>query len=237
VGSAGKREYSGDIDLVIEEPPELFSPRLFEKFPSGSIAKNGKMMHLKFPISQFNPDYQDGPRTGFVQVDFNFGSVEWEKLYHYSAGPESEYKGAHRNLALSAVCSVADVHSSDEVDTYNRPIWQYKWKWGPNGFLRVLRESCRDLRSGVWLKKQTDTVFKGPYYDPEFVSARLFPDDGTPRDLDSLETIISAVKRNYGMTDCERIWSRMAVNFADWSEGKYFDYPIEIARYFPEDDK
>jgi hypothetical protein len=48
---------------------------------------------------------------------------------------------------------------------------------------------------------------------------------------------MAAVKRNYGMTDCERIWKRSAANFHDWKDGRNFLYPEEISKYFPTDDK
>lgn len=232
VGSTGKREYSGDIDLVINADRSNFLEKLRLIFPSDMLAKNGNMIHLKFPITNFNIGYNERlPRTGFVQIDFNFGDVAWDRFYHYSE-EDSEYKGAHRNLAISAICSVVDLESSNELDTYCRPLTQNRWKWSPYGFFRVCRKSLRDSRTNIWMKKQNDEVLLGPVHDPEFISRCLFPVDGEPSDLNSLETIISAVKRNYGMTDCEKIWSAIAKKFSEWNYGRYFEYPVEIEEYF-----
>lgn len=238
LGSTGKREYSGDIDLVIDSDPAVFTEKIRSQFRQNDIARNGTMLHLKYPIVQFNDrETERQPRTGFVQIDFNFGNVAWEKFYHYSDGGNSSFKGAHRNLAIAAICSsVLSSRLSEETDTYNRPIILTRWVWGPNGFKKVLRRSQRSS-TNIWMKKQAEEIIDGPYYDAETVCNVLFPVDGQPDDLNSLETIMLAVGRNYGSTDCERIWKRVSENFSEWSYGKYFDYPIEIARYFPADDK
>lgn len=242
-GSTGKSEYSGDIDVVLDNRwwgygPFALRENLVELYGVENTARNGSMVHLKYPIVSYKEELQERkPRTGFVQVDFNFGDYEWEKFYHHSPGDDSEYKGAHRNLILAAICSAVNKIESKETDTLNRPISQVRYKFGENGLIRVERTSQKDSRSGQWMKRQNDEVLDGPFIDPETVATRLLPCDGTPADLFSLETIIEAVKRNYGMTDCERIWNRAAHNFYDWKDGRNFMYPYEIHKYIPVDDK
>jgi hypothetical protein len=239
LGSTGKRTYSGDIDVVLDKVvPNYFAVTLREKFGDENVARNGSMVHLRYPISNYDPTLDElQPRTGYVQVDFNFGNADWERLYHFSPGDKSAYKGAHRNLAIAAITSAVNASKSDIVDTYNRPICIIKWKWGPKGFFRIIRESRRDRNSNVWMKKQEDSPIVGPIYDPEVIALKLFPDDGTPKDLECLETIMEAVKRNFGMVDQERIWKKIAENFSDWKQGKEFRYPPEIEEYFPREDK
>lgn len=243
VGSTGKKEFSGDIDLVIEsswwdQPPAMFKLKLSELFGKDNVAQNGGMVHLRYPIVRYQPGHTKRlPRTGFVQIDFNFGDLAWEKFYHYSPGSDSEYKGAHRNLAIAAITAATGVDHSPERDSYNRPINQIRWKWSPTGFVKVQRQSQVDQRSGVWMRRQDDTVIEGPYFDGEKIARIIFPEDGKLEDLSSLETLILAVKRNYGMVDQARIWRRMADNFRDWRDGKNFVYPIEIDQYFMQDDK
>lgn len=242
LGSTGKREYSGDIDLVLDSQwckmtPADFMAFLRLHYPQDAVAKNGAMVHLRFPIVGFDPSKDEvKPRTGFVQIDFNFGDAAWEKVYHFSPGDASAYKGAHRNLAIAAITTVVDIKKSDEVDTFNRPVVLTRWKWSPHGFVRVIRVSKRDKYSNMWMKKQEDTVVKGPIFDADQIAKILF-EDGTAKDIESLETIIAAVKRNFGMVDQERIWQRMAGNFRDWKDGRNFEYPSEIAAYFQPDDK
>lgn len=242
LGSTGKREYSGDIDLVVDakwwgQGVTAFRQNLEEVFGKENVARNANMLHLKYPIVQYDSEQKAAqPRTGFVQIDFNFGNSEWEKFYHYVDG-KSAYKGAHRNLMLAAICSAVNTIESNEVDTNNRPVTQIRYKFGGNGLIKVRRTSKRDPRSGQWMKKQDDEIMDGPFTDPEKVARILLPCVRTVADLFSLETIMAAVKRNYGMTDCERIWKRAAHNFYDWKDGRNFYYPEEIAKYFPTDDK
>lgn len=237
LGSTGKAEYSGDIDLVIDaewwnKSPAAFRETLAETFGKDCTAQNGGMVHLKLPIEGYDCSLQERlPRTGFVQVDFNFGNPEWEKFYHYSPGDKSGYKGAHRNLAIAAICAASSQPTTDEVDTFGRPLTSIRWKLSPNGFIKVLRKSVREKNTNVWTKKQVDTELD-ICYDPASISRILFQTPvATVDDLFSLETMIAAVDRYCGMAEKERIYSIMAKNFAGWKGGKNFVYPEEITKY------
>lgn len=242
LGSTGKREYSGDIDLVIDNKLFGYSQSVFREdlevlYGKENIARNGTMLHLRYPIKNYDSTLDKRlPRTGYVQIDFNFGDADWERFYHFSPGDSSKYKGAHRNLIIAAITTVVDILSSREVDGYNRPIEIIRWKWSPLGFIRVHRRSETDPRSGVWKKSQKDTNIKSTV-DPEEIAKILLPVDGTVKDLESLESIMSAVKRNFGMVDQERIWKKSAENFYNWPAGKNFHYPVEIAQYLASYDK
>lgn len=250
LGSTGQREYSGDIDLVIDSDWWTkgigeFRTNLEDKFGRENVSRHGEMLHIKYPIVNYNPKLDEAlPRTGFVQVDFNFGDVAWEKLYHYGPGEKSEYKGGHRNLMLAAICSAVNVepgpnpYPEDSFCTWNqdRPISTIRWKFGPHGLIRVNRVSQKD-RNGIWMRKQKDIVLEGPYRTAWDIREILFPYSSFEGDLDSVETLMVAIRRNYGMTDQERIWKQCAYNFYDWPQGRLFEYPDEIAKYLPKDDK
>lgn len=237
IGSTGKREYSGDIDLVLDKniynkDPGSFRNELICLFGQENVARNGNMVHLKYPIVGYNSTFQLWqPRTGFVQIDFNFGDVNWERFYHYSPGPESAYKGGHRNLAIAAICTAVNLKISNILDTWDRPIVKIKWQWGARGFMKINRHSV-PTPEGYWEKNQIDSILEGPYFDGNIIAKKLFPDDGMCSDLNSLETIMSAVKRNYSLVDQERIWKQIAYNFSEWKVGRSFIYPDEIARYY-----
>lgn len=243
LGSTGKREYSGDIDLVVDERwwdhgVGAFRENLEEVFGKDNVARNGDMLHLKYPIVTYKEDLQEAqPRTGYVQIDFNLGDKNWEQFYHYSDGDLTEYKGGHRNLIMAAICSSVNVQKSEELDYWNRPMVTNRWKWGPKGLFQVSRKTVKSSRTGLYVQGQADEVIRGPITDPVTVAKILLPIDGTPQDLLSLETIMIAVKRNYGMVDQERIWKHTARNFYDWPQGKLFEYPLEIAVYLPSNDK
>jgi len=249
MGSTGKSEYSGDIDVVLDDRwwghgAAAFRENLVELYGLENTARNGAMIHLKYPIVGYNAALNKRkPRTGFVQVDFNFGNYEWEKFYHYSLGDDSEYKGAHRNLMISAICAVIDVHPFIDLNDPCPCIWEgdrpaniIRWKWGENGLIRVNRRSVKD-KHGHWKRKQEDTTIAGPYIEPKTIIDILFPGYHNIHALDSMETIMTAVKATYGMVEQERVWQRSAANFYDWKDGRNFYYPEEISKYFPIDDK
>lgn len=256
LGSTGKREYSGDIDLVVDnawwgkDGIGDFRKMLEEVYGKENVARNADMIHLKYPIIGYVGDFcRADPRTGFVQIDFNFGDTVWEKFYHY-VDAKSEYKGAHRNLFISAICAATshiDVERTPTmlmngkeiptiIDGFDRPTAIIRWKFGPNGFAWISRVSARG-RDGNWMRKQTETILAGPYKDEHLIGSNLFPISYVPGDLSSLETLMAAVKRNFGITDQERIWKRAAGNFSDWRDGKLFEYPPEISKYFLLNDK
>ena len=244
VGSTGKSEYSGDIDVVIDKvwydgSVEDLHKDLKSLFNTEEIVRNGAMLHLKYPIENFDKQYAERlPRTGFVQVDFMFGDLDWEKFFHYSHGSESGYKGFHRNIAISAITRATAIVFSHELDDYGRPVSLERWKWSPKGLLRVVRSS-RPRANGApgWMKTQTDAVIDGPYKDIEFIAKTIFPVDGTEDDLNSLETILAAIKRNYSRAMQETIYKRIAENFNEKDDALYFSYPPEIEQYFNPDDK
>jgi len=240
LASTGKREYSGDIDLVIDTDwytagHKAFQIALEGEYGKENVAKNGDLIHLKYPIVGYQSEFEElKPRTGFVQIDFNFGPVKWERFYHFSAGEESAYKGAHRNLAIAAICGSTGAESK-EFDTFGRPRSTIRWKWGPKGFSKINR--CSIPTEVGFLKKQLDVHLEGPFFNPAEVASVLFPVDGAEKDLESLETIIGAVKRNYNKDVQERIWKRIASNFTDWKDARNFIYPPEISHYFLLNDK
>lgn len=242
VGSAGKSEYSGDIDVVIDPAwydgsIENFHKDLKSVFGATDIARHGAMLHIKYPIENYNNTYNEKlTRNGFVQVDFMFGDFEWLQFYYYSHGNQSEYKGFHRNIAITAITAITSVVHTKDIDDYGRPVSLEKWKWGSNGLIKVIRSS-RQRSDGSWLKGQTDTVIAGPHCDKHFISTTLFPVDGTPDDLNSLETIILAIKRNYPISMQADIFKKIARNFNENNDAMYFSYPPEIEEYFSTDDK
>lgn len=247
-GSAGKREYSGDLDVVLDNKwwghgiPE-FRKNLEEVFGKENVARHGNTLHLKYPIVGFDKTQNLRlPRTGFVQVDFNLGDYEWQKFYHY-CDATSGYKGGHRNLLISAICSELNVTPGPSEPNDNtlvfesgRPSNIVRWKWGENGLYRVIRRSVKD-KHGHWAKKQQDTVIEGPYTNPAVVANILLPNNQSAHVMNSLESIMLAVKENYGLVEQQRVWRRAAENFTNWNLGRNFIYPAEISEYITSNDK
>jgi hypothetical protein len=242
VGSTGKRDYSGDIDIIID--PKYINYTIdsllvkLQELYTDSVVKRGQNIHLKYPIVDYDSSKNERlPRTGFVQIDFMFGDYEWDSFFYYNHGRESAYKSGHRNIAISSILGVVDTIESEEKDSFDRPVIKYRWKWSVKGFTRIKRISRTDMRTGHWNKIQVDEIIDGPYFDHDFIAKTIFKKDGKPCDLCSLETIIEAVKRNFDAADQVKIWQKIAKNFADWPGGNEFIYPAEISTHFAQDDK
>jgi hypothetical protein len=241
IGSTGKRLYSGDLDIVLDRQWYSGSSRdvysdLLDQFGPPAVRKTGAMVHLAYPISNYDKTKNEvGPRTGYVQVDFYLGDYEWEYFYHYSCS-NSAYKGAHRNLAIAAVAGTKDCNViNPELDQLGRHLKEIRYKWGQNGLLRVERTLVENtVRQGHYNKAPQDLILGGPWKNPGEIVLRLFS-NGTPEDLNSLETIISAVKRDFDLHEQEVIFKRIAKNFSEWPDGKNFYYPSEIEPFIHHD--
>lgn len=113
LGSAGKQDDSGDLDIALNSRPALFvgetelpvfslkdlSERCLEVLPEELVdtktIKSGQIQ-TAWPIA--------GDPSSLVQVDFVSGNVEWLKFTHYSPGKDkSEWKGAAISTMLAVL--------------------------------------------------------------------------------------------------------------------------------------
>ena len=247
IGSVGKKEYSGDIDLVFPplEPAEMkiFSDKLRTIYGQQSVRKNGNMYNVSVPITRFDFFYADRlPRTGFVQVDFIFAEEQFTKLFNYSPGDESKYKGVHRNLALSSISAWVDRRDSVETDDQGRPVEKIRWKWSSLGFFKIRRYSRKDA-NGAWLKTQADEQIGTAKFDPLLIAEIMFGDGAQPSDLDSLETVIAACKKYYDEDRQAKVFDTLAHNLAEYNRRspkvnlESYGVPIEIQPFMSRYDK
>jgi len=98
LGSTGRKETSGDLDLGIDETKitkdVLIQQLLKRGVKAEDIKKSGDSVHLKTPIL-------GDAENGYVQTDFMFGDPEFQK-FALNTG-ESDYKGVHRALLLASI--------------------------------------------------------------------------------------------------------------------------------------
>jgi len=241
LGSVGKKEYSGDIDLAVEtkSPLELaeFIEQLTEVYGKENVRKIGPIVTTKVAIQNYDPSKDKRqPRTGYVQVDYMFDNPRWLKFFYHSPKEgDSKFKGTHRNLAIAAIASQMDREESVEEDSYGRPVEIIRWVWSPKeGLVKVKRISYKDKRTGTkWVKSQKTEQLNTPTQNPVEIAEAVFKGNASQKAFDSTETLIAAVKKTYDKKQQEAIFEQMAHNFETHNDvgQKDWDYPEEIAKY------
>jgi hypothetical protein len=199
LGSVGKREFSGDIDIAIDLKPEEkkdFIAKL-KTIPEVLGVNNGEPVTTLVEIVNFDESKQtDKPRTGFVQVDFMQGNPAWLKTYYHSpTEQESEYKGVFRNIMIASIAAVYDREDSEETIEDGRPVKSLRYMWSPrDGLVKVLRTPKEAARGG-YTQKNINKIVEGPYKTSEEIAKALGL--GGPEALNSYETLKAAIEANY----------------------------------------
>jgi hypothetical protein len=190
LGSVGKKDISGDIDIAIDIKVEdrldfiehLKTCWIVHEVSLSSVAST------KVEIVNYNPDVKADNRTGYVQVDFMFGDPEWLKLfYHSPSQSESKWKGAHRN---AMICAITQVH---KYTTREGITWRYSWS--PKRGLIYVRREPKIGKNGRLLKATIETPIHGPYRTASGIIDNLGLN--FVNDLTSYESLRDAVKLNY----------------------------------------
>jgi hypothetical protein len=105
LGSTGKKESSGDLDLGIDAnkfSKDQMVTRLSQWCqshgfkPEDYVKKTGSIVHFKTPIT-------GRPQNGYVQTDFTFlAKPKWSQFV-LSGGLGSQYKGRERNVMMNSI--------------------------------------------------------------------------------------------------------------------------------------
>lgn len=123
IGSTGKRDVSGDIDVAVGpvKPMDKKEKLAFKSklksdlgrlLGSENIALSGDNMHIRFPIE--GRFVSDDSEQEYVQVDLMF-SEEPTNTAWLMAGTASGLKGVFRNLLLAFVAKVRSIQSGDTI--------------------------------------------------------------------------------------------------------------------------
>jgi hypothetical protein len=123
LGSVGKKESSGDLDIAVDETA-ISKDQLVERLtafvqkmgkdPKAWIRKSGISVHFLTPI-------RGDAQQGYVQTDFMFGpDIEQMKFGLWSAGDASKYSGADRNLIMSSIAKSTGMKYSWQKGLMNR---------------------------------------------------------------------------------------------------------------------
>jgi hypothetical protein len=201
LGSVGKKEFSGDIDIALEIAPDDI-PAFLEKLKNIpevlDIAKSSVIM-TKVKIADYDPNkqVQGKPRTGYVQVDFMPGDPGWLKtFYHAPHEKDSKYKGVFRNILMSSIAAHLDRQDSEQKIADGRPIQSQRYMWSPtDGLIKVLRTPEPNKKGDGYTKKNSNKIIDGPYKNPDEIADVLKLDSAD--DLYSYETLRKAMDKNY----------------------------------------
>jgi len=199
LGSVGKREFSGDIDVALKIDTDKI-PEFVERLKKSSqvldIAKSSVIM-TKVKIMDFDENRDDGrPRTGFVQIDFMPGDPDWLKTYYHSPHEkDSQYKGVYRNLMIASIAGTKDIDDSEEKIEDGRPLQSKRFMFSPrDGLVRVLRRPVPKASGVGYTKKNNNKIIGGPWKTADEIAKNLGLDNG--EDLYSYETLVKVIKKN-----------------------------------------
>lgn len=238
LGSVGKTEYSGDIDVAIDSKkidPKEFSTMLRTKLGDQSVTGVAGNITIRVPIANYDKT-KDGrqPRTGFVQVDFLPGDPAWLKTFFHSPGDQSKFKGIHRNMALTAVANMLGTKSTKDEDDFGRPVSTVRWQWGlKHGLVKVRKSSRKNKNTGKWIKKQDTEILGEPVTDPAKIAKVLFKGKAGPEALNSMESILDASKKAYNPKELDGIHRKLGqtLSYGNVDMVTDFDIPKEIVPY------
>ena len=230
LGSVGKKQFSGDIDCAINIPPEEFDD-LKEKLESSPLflyVEKTSVYITKIKIQNYDPNrpYFDlqkdperknplpppEPRTGFVQLDFMPGDPGWLKTYYHSPSEEeSQYKGVFRNILLSTIAAFYDRQSSEEKIDDGRSLEVERWMWsGSDGLVRIKRTPKPKANGNGYTKANINTIIGKGIKDAPGIAKALGLDG--PEDLNSYESLKSAIEKNYDPEMVKKILDSFASN-------------------------
>lgn len=228
LGSVGKKEFSGDIDIALEISPDDI-PDFLEKLKNIpevlDIAKSSVIM-TKVKIADYDPNkqVQGKPRTGYVQVDFMPGDPGWLKtFYHAPHEKDSKYKGVFRNILMSSIAAHLDRKESEQKISDGRAVQSERYMWSPtDGLVKVLRTPEPNKKGDGYTKKNSNKIIDGPYKDPNEIAKVLQLDSAD--DLYSYETLRKAMDKNYSPD----LVNAILKDFADNSVIKDVGVPTDI---------
>mgnify|MGYP000153157600 CR=1 FL=1 len=215
LGSVGKREFSGDIDVALKIDTDDL-PTFIKKLENSpqilGVAKSSVIM-TKVKISNFDKSKEDGrPRTGYVQVDFMPGDPDWMKTYYHSPNEkDSQYKGVYRNILIASIAGQYKIVNSEETIEDGRPVSSERFMWSPrDGLVRVTRTPVPKKNGDGYTQKNNNKIIGGPWKTADDIAKNLGLDNS--EDLYSYETLSKVIKKNMSEKEQSDIFTAFVNN-------------------------
>ena len=118
LGSTGKAETSGDLDLGIDATKVSKDTLINQLVRKGvkpiDIKKSGDAVHYKAPILGDSDN-------GYVQVDFMFSeNPDFQHFYMMGGAAGSQFKGVHRNILMASLAKSQNMKFSPKFGLLDR---------------------------------------------------------------------------------------------------------------------
>ena len=205
LGSAGKREFSGDIDVAVDASvadllDAVNKSDIIVETQKGPIVVMAKVeiQNYRKTFSPWMPMPDSLVRTGYVQIDFMHGQdIDWLKTFYHSPGDQSKYKGAHRNIVIGALSQFVARFESKEKTDDGRPLETHRYMFSSkDGLVRIIREPKKRKDGNGYTKSHKNTIIDGPWKTADHIAAHLGLVDAS--NLDSFETVFTTIEKNHG---------------------------------------
>lgn len=244
LGSVGKLQISGDIDLAVDIT--IYDPKRIHETLLNVIGPDCGKYNAGTNIGSYAIPIAGAADNGLVQVDLMYvANVEWAKFFYFSPGDKSQFKGAIRNILLSAIAST---HKEPNMDAFvydDNGDWLVRVGWGISpqiGLKRMFQLRSKSEITGKWLKAMKnvepqeimyaypDLAFNGLHFifdNPQDVVTFLFREhDVRPTDVETSEQVIVLIQRVFSPERTEQIFNVAKKRAAPLA--KKMDIPKEI---------
>jgi len=221
LGSVGKTETSGDIDLAVDlnkYDPATIHKKMVEVLGDDYATYNGgtKIGSYAVPVR----GKEGGKR---VQTDLMYGdNVEWLKFAYYSAGDESKYKGVIRTVLIMGVAAAINEKGMDhfEFDGEDLIIRAGRTVDLTKGLRRIFQHRPKKKKGDGYVKTMKsvpidkfkemfpDIEIKGDSIiidDPDMVVQALFGKGTKATDVRTAEQVLALIKRKFNKKQQDRI--------------------------------
>lgn len=224
IGSTGKMDTSGDIDLAVdinEYPIDTIHARLVRKLGDDACTPNKGTGVYSYAVP-----IKGDKNKGLVQIDLMFTpNTEWAKFSYHSEGTGSKYKGAIRTILLSAVAAAINKQGTDhfEYDEDGSMTVRVGRSLDLNQGLRRIFQFRPPRKDGKGLTKTLKSIsvdeFKAQFPNVKVNGGQLIIDDPTkvlkvmfggqtsPDDVRTAEQVLQLIKRKFSEEEQERIFT------------------------------
>jgi hypothetical protein len=243
LGSVGKMPDSGDIDIAMDI--NKYNAEGIHQKMMNALGEGRGRYQAGLKIGSYAVPIAGNPEKGFVQFDLMYvPNQKWAEFSYFSAGDQSKFKGAIRNILLATVAKMLDEPGVDAFvyDENGDLMVRAGRGLNPNlGLKRMYQMRGKHKRTGERLKTMKNVSpedIKRDFPDLEFDGSTLLIDNprevvqvlfgkGTkPSDVDTVEEIIKMIKSKFSKDKAQKIFDS-AKRRASKLAGK-MDIPEEL---------